>query len=154
MLFLIFSSLLDVTGLVSILPFIAILTNPDIIQDNHILNNIFLYSQVIGIKNEKEFLILSGFFTFIIFTLTLILRAFLAYFTARFSAITSIWFKTRLYGYLNKPYDWFLNRNSSELGKNILSEVSIVISTGLIPLLYLIIYINFIYFYFIIISNY
>ena len=139
----IFSSLLDVTGLVSILPFIAILTNPDIIQDNQILNKIFLYSQVIGIKNENEFLILSGFFTFIVFTLTLILRAFLSYFTARFAAICQFGLSTRVIsGYLNKPYDWFLNRNSSELGKNILSEVSIVISTGLIPLLYLIIYIT------------
>ena len=30
-------------------------------------------------------------------------------------------------GYLHQPYIWFLNRNSAELGKSILSQVSIVI---------------------------
>ena len=35
-------------------------------------------------------------------------------------------------GYLNQPYSWFLNRNSADLGKNILSEVAIVIGDGLI----------------------
>ena len=33
-------------------------------------------------------------------------------------------------GYLNQPYSWFLNRNSADLGKNILSEVAIVIGDG------------------------
>ena len=34
-------------------------------------------------------------------------------------------------GYLNQPYSWFLNRNSAELGKNILTEVDFVVSYGL-----------------------
>ena len=41
-------------------------------------------------------------------------------------------------GYLNQPYSWFLNRNSSELGKNILSEVSTVTSSGMNTLIELI----------------
>jgi ABC-type multidrug transport system fused ATPase/permease subunit len=34
---------------------------------------------------------------------------------------------------LHQPYEWFLNRNSSELAKNILSEVSAVVNQGIIP---------------------
>ena len=34
-------------------------------------------------------------------------------------------------GYLQQPYTWFLNRHSGELGKNILSEVKLVIDRGL-----------------------
>ena len=34
-------------------------------------------------------------------------------------------------GYLQQPYSWFLNRHSAELGKNILSEVGIVVGKGL-----------------------
>ena len=66
----------------------------------------------------------------------------MAYFSARFSAMCQFNVSKRVVsGYLNKPYSWFLDRNTSELGKNILSEVSIVISSGLMPLLNLMIYI-------------
>ena len=37
--------------------------------------------------------------------------------------------------YLNQPYVWFLNRNSADLGKTILSEVHTIISKGLKPLM-------------------
>lgn len=36
-------------------------------------------------------------------------------------------------GYLHQPYAWFLTRNSADLGKNILSEVSTVIDRAMIP---------------------
>jgi ABC-type multidrug transport system fused ATPase/permease subunit len=38
-------------------------------------------------------------------------------------------------GYLHQPYSWFLNQNSSELGKNILSEVDQVIGNGISQLI-------------------
>ena len=37
--------------------------------------------------------------------------------------------------YLNQPYIWFLNRNSADLGKTILSEVHTIIGKGLKPLM-------------------
>ena len=40
--------------------------------------------------------------------------------------------------YLRQPYSWFLNRNSADLGKTILSEVNQVIGGGMAPLLDLI----------------
>jgi ABC-type multidrug transport system fused ATPase/permease subunit len=42
--------------------------------------------------------------------------------------------------YLNQPYVWFLNHNTSELGKNILSEVSSVIDQAIQPLIILCVY--------------
>ena len=41
-------------------------------------------------------------------------------------------------GYLHQPYRWFLSRNSADLGKTILSEVSQVIGNGIKPLMELI----------------
>ena len=38
-------------------------------------------------------------------------------------------------GYLRQPYHWFLNQNSADLGKNILSEVSQIIGAGFSQLL-------------------
>jgi ABC-type bacteriocin/lantibiotic exporter with double-glycine peptidase domain len=40
--------------------------------------------------------------------------------------------------YLHQPYSWFLSRNSADLGKTILSEVSQVIGYGINPLIELI----------------
>ena len=47
--------------------------------------------------------------------------------------------KRLIEGYLHQPYSWFLNKNSSELGKSILSEVSTVILQGMLPMMNLII---------------
>ena len=38
-------------------------------------------------------------------------------------------------GYLNQPYSWFLNRNSSILGTNILSEADQVVGLGMRPMI-------------------
>jgi ATP-binding cassette, subfamily B, bacterial PglK len=136
------SAFFEIAGLISILPFIAILTNPEIIQDNHILNLIFEYSKLVGINNEKNFLILIGLGMFLLFTFSLCLKAFLTYILSRFSSFCQFNISKRVIsGYLKKPYTWFLDRNSTELGKNILSEVSTVITTGLAPFLNLVIYI-------------
>ena len=39
--------------------------------------------------------------------------------------------KRLLEGYLHQPYSWFLNHNSADLGKNILSEVDKVVDYGI-----------------------
>jgi len=38
-------------------------------------------------------------------------------------------------GYLHQPYEWFLDRHSADLGKTVLSEVQLVVSTALSPLM-------------------
>ena len=40
--------------------------------------------------------------------------------------------------YLLQPYVWFLNRNSSDFGKNIISEVNLVVNGTMQPMMYLI----------------
>ena len=51
---------LEMMGVASILPFIAVLSNPDLIETNLILNKIFMFSTKFGIENNKQFLIASG----------------------------------------------------------------------------------------------
>ena len=46
--------------------------------------------------------------------------------------------KKLIEGYLHQDYQWFLNRNSAELGKTVLSEVQQVIDLAFIPMLHLI----------------
>ena len=56
MLMLLVMALLDTIGVASILPFISVLTNPDLIETNSILNAMFKLSSVFGVENNKQFL--------------------------------------------------------------------------------------------------
>ena len=130
---------LEMIGVASILPFIAVLSNPDLIETNLILNKIFIFSNKLGIENNKQFLIASGAFVFVILLISLLFKAMTTYTQLRFIRMREYTIGKRLIeGYLHQPYSWFLNRNSADLGKNILSEVSFVSSNAMGSLMQLI----------------
>ncbi len=130
----------EMLGLASILPFIGVLSNPEILKTNEILSEIFNYLKSFGIDNSREFIFILGIFVFILLIISLSFKAATTYLQVRFNSMCQYNIGKRIIeGYLNKPYSWFLNRNSSELGKNILSEVGTVVSNGLTPLLNLVV---------------
>ena len=136
LLMMIFMALLEMIGVVSIMPFIAVLANSDIIVTNTILKNIFLYAKKFGVETEQEFLFLIGITVFFLLIFSLILKFLTIYAQLRFVAGRDFTLSKRLVeGYLNQPYSWFLNRNGAELGKNILSEVKVIITQGFTPML-------------------
>lgn len=55
---------LDMIGIASILPFISVLTVPDLAQTNILLNNLFEISKILGIRNNEEFIFFSRNFSF------------------------------------------------------------------------------------------
>ena len=70
---------------------------------------------------------------------SILFRAFTVYLKIRFVQNCDYNIGKRLTeAYLHQPYVWFLNQNSSELGKNILSEVSHVAIGGINQLIELI----------------
>jgi ATP-binding cassette, subfamily B, bacterial PglK len=132
-------ALLDMIGVASILPFMAVLTNPEIIETNIILNKMFQASNIFGVENNQDFLFALGILVFIILVFSLIFKALTTYAQIRFVLMREYSISKRLMeGYLHQPYSWFLNRNSADLGKTILSEVSQVIGGGLKPFMDLI----------------
>jgi len=132
-------ALLDMIGVASIVPFIAVLTNPEIVETNVILNKIFQISNAFGVKNKQEFLFAVGVLVFILLITSLTFKAATNYAQMRFSFMREHSIGKRLVeGYLNQPYSWFLNRNSADLGKTILSEISQIVGSGIRPLIDLI----------------
>lgn len=130
---------IDVLGIASILPFIAVLSNPSLIETNIILNTMFKISSKYGLETNQEFLILLGALVFVILIISIAFKSFTTYVQIKFVKNREYTIGKRLVeGYLNQPYDWFLSRHSSELGKNILAEVSQVVTAGINPLLQLI----------------
>ena len=129
-------ALLDMIGVASIMPFISVLINPEIIETNSILNRIFNASEVLGVQTKQEFLFTLGIVVFLLLVLSIIFKAFTNYSLLRFTNMREYTIGRRLVeGYLHQPYIWFLHRHSADLGKSILSEVSVIIGHGLTPLM-------------------
>lgn len=127
----------DLVGIASIMPFMAVLANPNLIEENNILAYIYVKLQLNGLINSKqEFFIFIGIVMFFILVGTLLFKSVTTYMQLKFSMMREYSLGRRLIkGYLNQPYSWFLNRHGADLGKNILSEVNSVIDGALIPAL-------------------
>jgi len=127
---------LDMLGVASILPFMAVLANPDLLHSNAVLNTAFTTSRHIGIHTTEQFLFVLGVLVFVLLVTSLAFKALTTYAQTRFALMREYSIgKSLVEGYLHQPYSWFLNRHSADLGKNILSEVSTVIGNGMYPLM-------------------
>lgn len=127
---------LDMLGVASILPFMAVLANPDVVQTNAVLNTAFTASQNIGIGTAEQFLFALGVLVFVLLVTSLTFKALTVFAQTRFAFMCEYSIGKRLVeGYLHQSYSWFLNRNSADLGKTILTEVGAVISGGMVPLM-------------------
>ena len=71
MILILIMALLDAIGIASALPFMTVLTNPDLIQTNLILNKIYQISSIFGVENEKQFILFLGIFIFIFLVISL-----------------------------------------------------------------------------------
>ena len=67
-------AILDTIGVASIMPFMAVLMNPDLIDTNNFLNSIFNILTNFGIKNDQQFLFALGIIVFILLFVSLFLR--------------------------------------------------------------------------------
>ena len=126
-------ALIDVIGVSSIMPFISVLSKPEIIQENRYL---FLIYNYFNFSNISEFSIFLGIIFLVLFFFSILFKSLTLSLQLRFILSHEyILGKKLIEGYFNQPYIWFLSSNSSDLGKNILNEVSEVIGNGMIPLM-------------------
>lgn len=132
-------AILDMLGVASILPFIAVLTNPNLVDTNIILSTMFKSLYIFGVKNNEQFIFFLGLTVFLLLITSIIFKTLTTYLQIQFVQMREYTIGKRLLeGYLRQPYSWFLSQHSTDLGKNILSEVSQVIGNGISPLIELI----------------
>ena len=132
-------SLIEMIGVASIMPFIAVLTNPEIIETNSIIQKLFEISISFGVDNTNEFIIFLGVLVFLLLIFSLSFKILLIFIMSRFIMACQYNLAKRLVeGYLNQPYSWFLNRHTADLTKTVLSEVGTVVQKGLGSLMTLI----------------
>ena len=132
-------ALIDMIGVASIMPFIAVLSNPEIIHTNHLIQFIFRYSGQFGIETEQQFFFFLGILVLFLLILSLSFKALTLFFQFKFTQMREYSIGKRLIeSYLHQPYSWFLNHHSADLGKTILSEVRSVVASGISPMINLI----------------
>ena len=132
-------AIIDMIGVASILPFIALIANPQLIETNTIFKYLYQLSSILGVSNSKQFMFVLGVLVFLFLIISLIVRALTQYAQIRFALMREYTIGARLIEfYLHQPYTWFLNRNSADLSKVILSGVNEIVYETILPSLNLI----------------
>lgn len=122
----------EVIGIASILPFMAVVTNPEVIHTNPRLNEVY---GLLGFQSEQTFLTFLGFMVLGLLVFSNLIKAFGYWFTLRYNSLLNYALARRLLAsYMARPYSFFLNRNTAELGKNVLTEANNVIIQVVSPL--------------------
>ncbi len=127
----VFMALFETLGIASIMPFIAVLANPEVVDGNRYLSAL---ERGLGLGTRTNFLIFLGAASFLLLLTSTALRAATLWAQLRFTSHQAHRFSLRLIaGYLSQPYQWFLSRHTSKLSTDILSEVAVVMQTGFFP---------------------
>ena len=120
------AAMLDALGIASLLPFLALVANPSVIETNPALG---LLSDALGDPAPKDLLAILGLLVLAAVVIGLSARAAAFYALVRFVRMRELTLGRRLLArYLARPYAWFLGRHSADLGKSILSEVGQVVT--------------------------
>lgn len=128
-----FMGALELIGVTAIFPLISILASPQVIHTNKYLT--LLYNTG-DFDTDKAFILFIGFLVFSLTVLSALFNIFTNYKIYKTSELLSSSLSQRLLEvYLKKNYSFFLQRNTIELSKNVLSEVHQVNSGVILPLL-------------------
>jgi ATP-binding cassette, subfamily B, bacterial PglK len=114
-------ALLEVAGIASIMPFMAVVGNPEVVETNPWINWAY---QIGGFTSTDHFLIFLGFFVLSVIIVSNAFKAATTWLEFKFIFGMTCNLSRRLfYHYLAQPYSFFLNQNTQILGKNLLAEV-------------------------------
>lgn len=124
-------ALFEVIGVASIMPFMTVLSDPAVVERNPTLG--WLYAEL-NFASVDDFVFFLGVMVLVALVVTNAVTAAGTYAIVRFTWVRNHTLSTRLLKhYLDQSYLFFLNRNTADLSKNILAEVSQVVSGVLLP---------------------
>ena len=129
-------AIFDSFGVFSIMPFIALVSNPQIISENEYAQLIY---STFNISSINQFLVVAGTSVFFLLIFSLVLKSASLFYQFKFSYRQEHLLSSKLFErYLSKSYEWHAQNNGSELSRQILSEISVVVHQGIMPAIFLI----------------
>ena len=131
--FSIFSAFMDAVGVVSIMPFMTLVSNPGLIETNDGFS--YLYS-FFEFTNQKSFVIFSGVLTLTILLTGMVVKTLNVFFTYKFALRCEGRLSQMLFRhYLLIDYADFLKLDRSNIERQVLSESTIVANNGVLPII-------------------
>ena len=131
-------ALVETAGVASVMPFLAVLGDPGVIRTNAHLAAIH---RALGSPHPQAFLTTLGIASFCIVVVGSAIKLLTLYALHRWANMRRHSVSHRLLaGYLRQPYEFFLNRNTADLSKTILSEVDELTEQVFKPAIHLIAY--------------
>jgi ATP-binding cassette, subfamily B, bacterial PglK len=132
----VFVAFVEVIGISSVMMLLQVLADPKVIGQNQWLQPIY---SGLGFTSDFAFQVALAFGVMLVIFVGLAIKAYGNYAVIRYAAMRGYTISSRLLGaYLHQPYEWFLERNSAEIGKNVLSETDGLVGRVLTPALRLI----------------
>ncbi|EFI35309.1 ABC transporter related protein [Desulfonatronospira thiodismutans ASO3-1] len=124
-------ALLEVAAVASLMPFLAVLGNPEAIETNIWLNKVYV---TLNFSDKDAFLFFLGMVVLCLLVVGSAFKSLTTWAKFRFIHMRGYSLSQKmLRHYLSRPYTFYLNRNSSDLIKNVLSEVDNVIRGIMVP---------------------
>ena len=115
----------DMMSVATIMPFLSLLSNPDLVNTNPIANYFY---RLFDFQNFNAFVMMVGIALVCFLVAVSVLRSVTAYALHYWSAMREYSLSLRLFSaYIRQPYEFFLNRRTDELNTYILSEAGRVV---------------------------
>ncbi len=122
---------LELVGIGAIVAFMRVLSQPDLLLENRWLHKLYT---AMGINDTHQFILICGFALLLIYLFRNLLAAFMVWLQLRFVWGTQLSLSHKLLErYIYSPYQYFLTRNTSELQRNLLSEMNHLVNGVLLP---------------------
>lgn len=115
-------ALLETMGVSLILPFVSLILDSDSIFENKWMYSIY---QFLGLKSARDFLVILCIGLLVLYIFKNVYLYFMYSIQYRFASNNKLLMSARLFSiYLNKPYEYYLSKSSSEIIRNINMDVS------------------------------
>lgn len=132
----------EIFGIASIIPIISIMNDPEILNENEYLSFFKQFVETLGFHGSREILVMLGITSFTIIAFSTMLRSYGIYVTTTFIELRRHKISYKLFsGYLGNDFEFFVNAQTSELTKIILSEVDRIVAQLIRPIITMISYV-------------
>lgn len=122
----------ETLGVLSIMPFLSVLSRPEVIQENSFLKTVY---EQLGFDDARCFIFALGIGSIILIVGSSAFKTITLHVLNRFAHFLRHSISARLLSrYLHQPYEFFLSRNPSILSRNVLSEIDQLLAGLIQPL--------------------
>lgn len=131
-------AMIEAIGVVSIMPFLAVLSNASVIEVNPLLKKLYFLTAA---QDNRQFIVYLGVISLFVVVFSAGFKIVTQYALNRFSSLQRHYFSTRLLKiYLKQKYEFFIQRNSSLLVNSILNETDQLVWSMIQPALLILSY--------------